>query len=250
MSYGFLAGSYDGLTQDVGYEKLAAALEKLFSKAKRPVETVLDLACGTGSLTWLLAERGYEMIGVDASAEMLAQAMEKRPEDFGGIEPMFLNQNMEELDLYGTIDACVCCLDSVNYVTRPALLRRAFQRVHTFLAPGGLFLFDARTPQMLESMDGQVFLDENEDTYCVWRGEFSKKRRICTYFMDIFRFDEETQQWERGEEAHEEYAYTAEELETMLRDAGFQWVKRWGSWGGRATRTGDGRVYFAARKGV
>lgn len=250
MSYGFLAGSYDGLTQDVGYEKLAGALEKNFSRAKCPVKTVLDLACGTGSLTWLLAEKGYETIGVDASEEMLAQAMEKRPADFSGIEPMFLHQNMEELDLYGTIDACVCCLDSVNYVTRPALLRRAFQRVHTFLMPGGVFLFDARTPELLESMDGQVFLDENEDTYCVWRGEFSKKRRICTYFMDIFRLDEEEDVWVRGEEAHEEYAYTPEELEGMLTEAGFEWVKRWGSWSGRKVKDGDDRVYFAARKGV
>lgn len=246
MSYGFLAGSYDGLTQDVDYERLACALEKRFGNAKVPVKTVLDLACGTGSLTWLLAEKGYEMIGVDASSEMLSQAMEKRPADFQGIEPMFLNQNMEELDLYGTIDACVCCLDSVNYVTRPALLRRAFQRVHTFLMPGGIFLFDARTPRLLEGVDGEVFLDENEDTYCVWRGEFSKKRRICTYFMDIFRLEGEL--WRRGEEVHEEYAYTPEELEEMLRAAGFGWVKRWGSWSGRKERPEDDRVYFAARK--
>lgn len=246
MSYGFLAGSYDGLTQDVDYEGLASALEKRFRNAKVPVKTVLDLACGTGSLTWLLAEKGYEMIGVDASSEMLSQAMEKRPADFQGIEPMFLNQNMEDLDLYGTIDACVCCLDSVNYVTRPALLRRAFQRVHTFLMPGGIFLFDARTPQLLEGMDGEVFLDENEDTYCVWRGEFSKKRRICTYFMDIFRLEDGL--WRRGEEVHEEYAYTGKELEEALIEAGFGWVKRWGSWGGRKERPGDDRVYFAARK--
>lgn len=250
MSYGFLAGSYDGLTQDVGYEKLAVALEKQFSKAKCPVRTVLDLACGTGSLTWLLAERGYEMIGVDASADMLAQAREKRPVDFQGIEPLFLNQNMQELDLFGTIDVCICCLDSVNYVTRPALLKRAFQRVHTFLMPGGLFLFDARTPEMLRKMDNQVFLDENEDTYCVWRGEFSKKRNICTYFMDIFRLDEENDAWIRGEEVHEEYAYTPEELGEMLGQAGFEWVKMWGSWGGRRVKPGDDRVYFAARKGV
>lgn len=250
MSYGFLAGSYDGLTQDVGYEKLAKALEKNFAKAKCPVKTVLDLACGTGSLTWLLAEKGYEMIGVDASSEMLSQAMEKRPADFSEIEPMFLNQNMEELDLYGTIDACICCLDSVNYVTRPALLQRAFRRVHTFLMPGGLFLFDARTPELLKSMDGQVFLDENEDTYCVWRGEFSAKRNICTYFMDIFRLDEEADAWIRGEEVHEEYAYSPETLADMLRQAGFAWVKTWGSWGGRGAKPGDDRVYFAARKGV
>ena len=82
---------------------------------------------------------------------------------------MFLHQSMERLDLYGTIDACVCCLDSVNYVTRPKTLAKAFQRVHTFLMPGGLFLFAINTPEKLRSLDGQVFLDESEDAYCVWR---------------------------------------------------------------------------------
>ena len=144
---------------------------------------VLDLACGTGSLTCRLAERGYEMIGVDQSEEMLAVAAEKG-RAVQGEKPIFLHQSMQELDLYGTIDACVCCLDSVNYVTRPADLRRAFQRVHLFLMPGGVFLFDVNTPEKLRNLDGQMFMDETDDTYCVWRAEYSARRRICTYGMD------------------------------------------------------------------
>lgn len=97
---------------------------------------------------------------------MLAQAAEKN-RDAEGIAPIFLCQSMDQLDLYGTIDACVCCLDSINYVTDPKKLRRAFQRVHLFLMPGGLFLFDVNTPAKLEGLDGQVFLDETEDAY--WR---------------------------------------------------------------------------------
>lgn len=246
MTYGFLAGSYDALTRDVDYEKLRAYLEGRFSEARRPVKTVLDLACGTGTLTWLLAARGYETIGVDISPEMLAQAREKAPEGFDGVEPMFLNQSMDKLDLYDTVDACVCCLDSVNYVTRPAQLRRAFQRVYTFLAPGGVFLFDARTPEALEAMDGQVFWDEDEDTYCVWQGEFSRKRRICTYYMDIFR--REGNLWRRGQEEHREYAYTVDELSRMLEQTGFQAVKRYGEGRRRRPKPGDDRVFFFARK--
>ncbi len=247
MTYGFLAPSYDALTRDVDYPALCDRLESRFRRSRCPVHTVLDLACGTGSLTWLLAERGYETIGVDLSEEMLAQAREKGGPDFAGVEPLFLCQSMDRLDLYGTIDACVCCLDSVNYVTRPALLRRAFLRVYTFLVPGGLFLFDARTPEALAAMDGQIFLDETEDAYCVWQGEFSQRRRMCTYYMDLFR--REGPVWRRGTEEHREYAYTVEELTAMLTGAGFSYIKCYGGRARRSPRPGDDRVFFLARKG-
>lgn len=245
-SYEFLADSYDELTTDVRYLAWADYLEKHFAKAAIPVHTVLDLACGTGSLTAELALRGYEMIGVDKSAEMLAVAAEKC-RDLPVEAPIFLNQSMEKLDLYGTIDACVCCLDSVNYVTRPAALKRAFSRVHLFLMPGGLFVFDVKTPEALEGTDGEVFLDETEDTYCVWRADYSQRRRILTYGMDIFRAREDGT-WDRGEEVHEEYAYTLEELEEFLRDAGFVDVRRWGNLKLRSPRSGEERVFFTARK--
>ena len=145
---------------------------------------------------------------------MLAQANEKGAGLDVAERPIFLHQSMDRLDLYGTIDACVCCLDSVNYVTRPAVLEKAFQRVHLFLMPGGVLIFDVNTPEKLRGLDGQVFLDETEDTYCVWRAEYAKRRRICTYAMDIFR-QTEGGLWERGEELHEEYAYELDELEGM-----------------------------------
>ena len=244
-SYDFLAGCYDRLTYDVDYSAWADYIEKHFAKAPLPGRTVLDLACGTGSLTRELALRGYEMIGADQSPEMLAEAAEKN-RGAAPIEPIFLCQSMEKLDLYGTIDACVCCLDSVNYVTDPKKLARAFQRVHLFLMPGGLFLFDVNTPEKLAGLGGQVFLDETEDAYCVWRAEFS--RRICTYFMDIFRLDPSTGQWDRGEELHRERAYTVEELTTLLEGAGFVDVRTWGERKLRPPKPGEQRIFFTARK--
>ena len=244
-SYDFLAGCYDQLTYDVDYPAWADYLEKHFAKNALPIRTVLDLACGTGSLTRELALRGYEMIGADQSPEMLAEAAEKN-RGAAPIEPIFLCQSMEKLDLYGTIDACVCCLDSVNYITDPKKLARAFQRVHLFLMPGGLFLFDVNTPEKLAGLDGQVFLDETEDAYCVWRAEFS--RRICTYFMDIFRLDPSTGQWDRGEELHRERAYTVEELTTLLEGAGFVDVRTWGERKLRPPKPGEQRIFFTARK--
>ena len=246
-SYDFLAGCYDQLTSDVGYSAWANYLEKHFSKSALPIRTVLDLACGTGSLTRELALRGYEMIGADRSPEMLAQAAEKN-RGVSPMQPMFLCQSMEKLDLYGTIDACVCCLDSVNYVTDPKKLARAFGRVHLFLMPGGLFLFDVNSPEKLEGLDGQVFLDETEETYCVWRSEFSKRSRICSYYMDIFRLDRTSGQWNRGEELHRERAYSLEELTAMLAEAGFCDIRLFGDKKMRPPRPGEQRVFFSARK--
>ena len=246
MAYEYLAQCYDQFTEDVDYRRWADYVEKHFSKSRLPIRTVLDLACGTGSLTRLLAQRGYEMIGADLSEEMLAQAAEKC-RGVGDPEPIFLHQAMEELDLYGTIDACVCCLDSVNYVTRSRKLARAFQRVHTFLMPGGLFLFDINTPDKLRSMDGQVFLDETETSYCVWRADYAPRRRICTYGMDIFQLEGDGL-WRRWEEVHEEFAYEPEELEGLLRQAGFRQIKQYGELRMGAPKPGEGRIFFAARK--
>ena len=245
-SYGFLADCYDRLTRDVDYIAWADYIEKHFANSL-PGKTVLDLACGTGSLTRELALRGYEMIGVDRSPEMLAVAAEKN-RGIAPIEPMFLCQSMEKLDLYGNIDACVCCLDSVNYVTDPKKLARAFERVRLFLTPGGLFLFDVNSPARLEELDGQIFLDETEDTYCVWRAEFSKRSRICSYFMDLFRLDEASGKWDRGEELHRERAYTPEELTAMLEAVGFCHIRRHGELKMRSPAPGERRIFFTARK--
>ena len=243
-SYEFLAGSYDALTTDVGYPRWADYIEGHFARLRRPVRTVLDLCCGTGSLTYELSLRGYELTGVDLSSDMLSVAEEKC-RDLPN-RPRFFCQSMERLRLPERVDACVCCLDSVNYILKPRKLQMAFERVYDVLEPGGLFLFDADTPEKLESMDGQVFLDETEDEFCVWRGEYSAKRRICSFWMDIFH--RRGQIWERGGELHEEYAYTMDELEDYLKEAGFVQIKRYGELKRRPPRPGEQRVFFTAGK--
>ena len=150
IAYSALAAVYDALTGDVPYEQWAIFAQKAFSKRKKPVKLVLELACGTGSLTRLLGQAGYEMIACDLSADMLAVAREKCGEL--SCSPVFLCQDMCQLDLYGTIDAAVCCLDSVNYLTELRQLKQAFARVSLFLEPGGLFLFDVKTPLAFEEM--------------------------------------------------------------------------------------------------
>ena len=153
----------------------------------------------------------------------------------------------EKMALLDRADAVIACLDSVNYVTRPAALRRTFQRVYRALAPGGLFLFDVKTPFALEGAGGQTYLDEDEDLFCVWRGEYSPRRRVCGYGLDLF-VQEEDGSWSRGGEYHEEFAYTMDELDGFLREAGFQAVKLYGDKNMSAPREGAQRVFFAARK--
>ena len=239
-SYQQLAGAYDELTWDVGYEKRADFLERLFRRSRIPVHTVLDLACGTGSMTWLLAGRGYELIAVDGSQEMLAAAREKSAP--AEVPPLFLHQSMPRLDLYGTVDAAICCLDSLNYLTNPRDVQRTFQRLHLFISPGGLLAFDVRLPERLAALDGQVFLDETEDTYCVWRTEYH--RGLCTYYMDLFDRRRDGA-WQRELEIHRQRAYTTEELTGWLRAAGFNDIRTWGDGKLRRPTENEQRIYFS-----
>ena len=246
-AYGPLAGVYDALTGDVGYERRADYIQRLFQKSRIPVRTVLDLACGTGAMTCLLAERGYEMIAVDGSPDMLAAAREKAA-GLHGEPPVFLNQDMQMLDLYGTVDAAVCCLDSLNYLTSPREVQKTFQRLHLFISPGGLLVFDVNSAAKLAGLDGQVFLDETEDVYCVWRTEYEKRSRICSYWIDLFTRRGDGG-WDRAGEEHRQRAYEVEELRAWLLEAGFNRIRTYGDCRMAAPREGEQRIYFSAIRG-
>ena len=242
-SYQALSAYYDRFTDDVGYTDWADFFERLFAREGIQPKLVLDLACGTGSLTRILAERGYEMIGADASPEMLMQAMQNTMDCEP--RPLFLNQRMEALDLYGTVDACLCCLDSINYVTEPQTLQKAFERVHLFLEPKtGLFVFDINTPEKFACMDGNAYVREDEDVFCVWQA--AVEDGLCAYQFDIFA--REGGKWTRAQETHEERIYTVEQLTDMLEKAGFSEIKTYGDQSFAPVRGGEDRIYFTARK--
>lgn len=245
-AYESLAAYYDSLTGDVPYGRFADFYELIFQRyAVRPT-LVLDLACGTGTLTWELAARGYEMIGVDASADMLAEALEKGEEAQAPVAPIFLNQSMEELDLYGTVSAAVCSLDGVNYLP-PESLGPVFERLRLFVEPGGLFIFDVNTPEKLLALDGQVFLDETEDVYCVWRAQLSEDGGALRYGMDIFSLAE-SGLWERSFEEHTEYIHPPERLATELMAHGFGDVRLFAELRDEPPVPGEKRVFIAARR--
>ena len=244
-AYEALARSYDGLTYDIPYEKILQFWETLLRRYRIRPKSVLDLACGTGSLSVLLAEAGYAVTGADLSPDMLAVADEKASH-LGENRPYFICQPMQRLRLPQPVDSVICALDSLNYVTRPADVQKTFCRVHDALTPGGLFLFDINTPFKLRGLAEQTFLDETDDTYCVWRTEFDEKRRLCFYGMDLFQ--RSGAHWDRSFEEHVEYAYTPEELTDWLHAAGFVRVDIFGDRKCRPPKPNELRIYFAARK--
>jgi SAM-dependent methyltransferase len=179
------------------------------------------------------------------SEEMLTEAMAKvmdmeKP-------PRFVCQKLQELKLPRAVDMAVCALDSLDYVTNPEDCAEAIRRTWKALNPGGIFVFDVNTPEKLKAMDGQVFLDEDDDVYCVWRGEFDEQTNICSYGMDLFQREGEI--WHRSFEEHREYAYSAEQLVGYLKDAGFTRIEVYADRLFETPREGEQRIYIKARKG-
>lgn len=237
--YDALAPWYDRLTGDVPYGGIADLYEAEFKADGGEFRLLLDLCCGTGSMTWELARRGYELIAADRSVDMLMQAQAKQ--GTCRVPPLFLCQAAEELDLYGTVDAAVCCLDGFNYIPMDRL-REVFRRLHLFVRPGGLLIFDVRTPDFLRALDGQVFVDEKEDVLCLWRADFDAELGALVYGMDLFT--RRGRLWERSGEEHIEYAHEPETLKTALEEAGFEDVRRRTD----GPQGGAGRLYMIARR--
>ena len=244
-SYKALAASYDRLTSDVDYAAVVDFYFKILDLEKVTPRTVADLACGTGSVTALLAQRGLPVLGVDLSEDMLTQAQQKTQ----GLcpRPVFLHQNLAKLYLPRGVDLAVCALDSLDYITAPADCAAAIRQVYRALNPGGVFIFDVNTPEKLHAMDGQVFLDEDENVYCVWRGDFDKKSNICSSGMDLFQ--RQGSVWRRSFEEHREYAYSQAQLTSFLKDAGFTHIRVYGDRTFEAPKAGEQRIFFSARKG-
>lgn len=239
--YETLASCYDGLMTGGEYRRRAAFLVRRLKRSPIPVETVLDLGCGTGTIACLLAEQGFQVLAADESEDMLAQAAVKaesleRP-------PLFLRQSMPRLRLAEPVDAVVSTIDSLNYLTRERDLRETFRRVRRWLKPGGLFLFDVNTPDKLRRMDRQVYLDETEDSFCAWRTFFSERTGICTYQVDLFR-RLPGGDWERSFEEHRERAWSEETLRNCLMEAGFSSVRLTGDLSERPPEVGEDRWQF------
>ena len=244
-AYKELAASYDRRTNDVDYAAVVDFYFQILEKEGLRPRTAVDLACGTGSVALLLAQRGIRTVGVDMSEDMLTAAQQKAAD----LEqpPLFVCQKLQQFRLPRGVDLAVCALDSLDYITEPAECALAIRRIYQSLNPGGCFIFDVNTPEKLRAMDGQVFLDEDDDVYCVWRGEFDDKTNICSYGMDLFQRRGEV--WVRSFEEHREYAYSASQLTDYLKAAGFRNIRVYADRSFAPPAPGEQRIYIKARKG-
>ena len=245
--YSVLAACYDSLMADVDYDGYADFCERqVAAHLEKKPEIVLDLGCGTGKLTNLLAARGYDMIGIDLSSEMLAHASSAARE--GQLSVLYLEQDMRSFDLYGTVGAVVCSLDGINYLTKREDVAMCFSRVHTFLEDGGLFIFDVNTPWKFKHIfSNESYILEDEKTFLGWQNAYHEKTGLCRFYLTFF-LEQENGLWERYEEEQAERAYSDRVLEKLLVQSGFAVMEILADTDGTKAGKEDERHYFVCKK--
>ncbi len=244
MSYINFAEYYDSLTGNVSYRSIADCINKILVKHNHKSGITLDLACGTGSLTSELKKRGYDVYGVDMSVPMLSIARQKAAEN--GLDIMFLCQQMDKLDLFGTIDTCVCVLDSINHITDENILKKAFERVALFMVKDGLFIFDVNTVHKHRTVLGNnTYVYDLPDVYCVWQNRLSANNIVN---IDLDFFEKKGNLYSRTSEHFCERAYDIDYLKKLLEDVGFSVDGIYKPQTFDTPDEKDERVVFVARK--
>lgn len=220
MSKGYSAFAYfyDALTENISYKDRAAYFDRLIKKHGGKKNLLLDLACGTGSLSEEMSRLGYDVIGVDNSPEMLSEAMDKKIESRLNIQ--YLCQDMTEIDMFGTIDVTICALDSLNHLQSFEDIERTISRVSLFCEPKGLFIFDVNTPYKHEKILGDnTFVYDTEQVYCVWQNSYAGGEE-CRVDISLDFFENEDGVYRRYSEELSEIAPDRAEIEAMLRRNG------------------------------
>lgn len=244
-SYSRFAQYYDMLTQNVHYSQRAAFFDKLVKKFHGRKGILLDLGCGTGSLSEEMARLGYDVIGVDRSQEMLSVALGKKGES--GLDIQYLSQDMTALDLYGTVDVTLCALDTLNHLSSLDQVKKTFERVSLFTNPGGLFFFDVNTPYKHQYVLGQnTYVYDTGNVYCVWQNSFLESD--CQVLIHLDFFEKSQNVYYRSEESFSEYAYSIGQLESLLRETGFKLLGEFDGDTLAHPREQSERIVFAVEK--
>jgi len=245
-AYTSFAAVYDMFMDNIPYEEWCEYVTSLLEEDGIRDGIVLDLGCGTGNLTELLAKRGYDMIGVDLSEDMLQIAMEKRAES--GQNILYLLQDMREFELYGTVQAVVSICDSMNYILEYEDLVTVFKLVNNYLDPGGLFIFDLNTEYKYRTLLGSSTIAEaREEGSFIWENDYDEEERINEYDLTLF-IQEEGDLYRKYQETHFQRAYSLEEIKQALREAGLEFVAVYDAFTKHAPKEYSERVYFLARE--
>ncbi len=245
--YEKLAPFYDRLNTAVDYDLWSRYfVEQMKHHGIGAGELVLDLGCGTGNLTLPLLQAGYDMIGVDISPEMLSAARDKCADN--GYFPLLLCQDMTEFELYGTVKAALCCLDSFNYLTEDGELEKTFRLLHNYVEPGGLLFFDVNTPRKFEEMYGQEsYILEDEGVYCGWENDYDPETKLCTFRLSFFE-KQKNGLWRRTDEEQTERCYDTAFVQKTLTECGFCILSHLGSLDGKPADESDHRHYYLCKR--
>lgn len=241
-SYTDFSQYYDGfMHEDFNYEQITDYIENIFTIYGINPNLVCELACGTGNITLPLARRGYEMIAVDKSYEMLDIARKKSNGDV-----LFLNQDMTKLDLYGSVDAVICMIDGINYILNPYSLFNMFKRIKTcFLEPGGIFLFDISSEYKLKKQIGNnTFVYSGDEVFYSWENRFVKN--MSDMYLTFF-VKNKNGSYKRFAERHVQRAYRKDEIIKMLKKAGFSKIDTFDGMTFSQVKENSDRIVFAAR---
>lgn len=245
-AYGRFAGVYDVFMDNVNYGEWTDYIIEALVQDGIKDGLVLELGCGTGTVTEMLADAGYDMIGIDNSEEMLAEAMEKRAES--GHDILYLLQDMQDFELYGTVRAVVSVCDSMNYVTEPEDLEYVFALVNNYLDPGGLFIFDMNTVYKYQEMIGDSTIAENrEEGSFIWENTYDEESGINEYALTLFLPDTDGR-YEKVEEVHYQRAYPLEQIKTLLQSSGLKLLAVYDAYTRDAPRADSGRLTFIAKE--
>ena len=240
--YTEFADIYDTLMSDVEYEKWADFYEEIFVRNGTKPELVLDLGCGTGTLTKIMADRGYDMTGIDGSLSMLNIAKEK------GGDILYLCQDMTEFELYGTMGAIISSLDCVNYITEENELKKVFSLAHNYLDYDGVFIFDINSPYKLRTILGEnSFISDENGIFYTWESEFDEETKLCDFYLTFFVENEEGT-YERIDEEQTERAWSISDLTGFLKDAGFTDIEVFGDKRAAYPKDDEERIFIKAVK--
>lgn len=246
-AYSSFAAVYDIFMDNIPYEEWAEYLISLLKEYQVEDGLVLDMGCGTGSMTELLAEAGYDMIGIDNSQEMLEIAMEKRDES--GHDILYLLQDMREFELYGTVKAVVSICDSVNYITEEEELEEVFRLVNNYLDPKGIFIFDFNTVYKYKEILGdQTIAEDREDCSFIWDNYYYEEEQINEYELSLFIREGESDIYRKYQETHFQKAYDLKTIQRLIKKSGLEYITAYDAFTKEAPTKKSERIYVIARE--